>query len=48
MSRKKNTPSHHKISSISGTANQKFEPYEPFNPIPWPVIALTLALVVWG
>ena len=48
MSRKKNTPSHNKISSISGNANQEFEPYEPFNPIPWPVIALTLALAVWG
>ncbi|NLJ92144.1 MAG: cytochrome c [Aeromonadales bacterium] len=48
MSRKKTTPSHNKISSISGNANQEFEPYEPFNPIPWPVIALTLALAVWG
>lgn len=37
-----------RISAVSGTATKGFEPYESFNPIPWPVIAVALALAVWG
>ncbi|NWN91907.1 cytochrome c [Marinobacter adhaerens] len=28
--------------------NENFEPFEANNPIPWPVIALALALATWG
>lgn len=28
--------------------NENFEPFEANNPIPWPVIALALALAAWG
>lgn len=48
MTRQPRATAKPKISTISGTANQSFEPFEPTNPIPWPLLALTLALAAWG
>ncbi|QEA38938.1 cytochrome c [Pistricoccus aurantiacus] len=45
---KHSSPKKSRIASISGTASQDFEPYEAQNPIPWPIIAIALALTVWG
>ncbi|SFU70376.1 c-type cytochrome [Halomonas korlensis] len=38
----------HKTNDGQEHAAEEFEPYEMHNPVPWPLIALALALAVWG
>ncbi|SHF34660.1 Cytochrome C oxidase, cbb3-type, subunit III [Modicisalibacter ilicicola DSM 19980] len=37
-----------RIKSVAGTSNKNFDPHESYNPIPWQVIAIALALAAWG
>ncbi|WNK21348.1 cytochrome c [Halomonas piscis] len=34
--------------SVAGIRYRNFDPYEAYNPIPWQVTAILLALAVWG
>lgn len=38
----------HKSEISRDHATDAFEPYEMHNPVPWPLIAVALALAVWG
>lgn len=37
-----------RIRTISGTVRKGYEPSENFNPIPWPLFAVAMALIAWG
>ncbi len=37
-----------RIRTISGTVKKGYEPTENFNPIPWPLFAVAMALIAWG
>jgi len=37
-----------RIRTISGTVKKGYEPSENFNSVPWPLIAVAMALIIWG